>query len=275
MIAHAGLVDHVALLAVVLAAGATYAWAWEAAARPLRSLASWGVGSIAVLVALSPPVESVAARTFTGHMLQHLLLISIAAPALAWATPVTTLRRGLRARGRRVRATDVERRVGRWWRDVGPIVAGGAFVGTLVITHLTGVYDLALRSTAVHHAEHAAYLGSAVLLWSVVGGRGRVDGVGRVAAVFGVIAGSALLGVVLISAGAPLVDTYAARLGAGPALDDQRIAASLMWVGGMATTLPLAIVALWRWAAAEERIARRSEQLADRRATEPVGPDVR
>ena len=42
------------------------------------------------------------------------------------------------------------------------------------------------------------------------------------AAVFGVIAGSAFLGVILLAATEPLMPTYAARLGAERALDDQR-----------------------------------------------------
>jgi putative membrane protein len=62
----------------------------------------------------------------------------------------------------------------------------------------------------------------------------------------------------------PLMPTYTARLGAGRALADQRAAASIMWVGGMISTLPLVVVAFWRWASTEDRIARRAEALSDR-----------
>jgi hypothetical protein len=59
-------------------------------------------------------------------------------------------------------------------------------------------------------------------------------------------------------------------LGIEAALDDQRAAASLMWVGGMAITLPLLIVSVWRWAAAEERIAERAESArSDHALVEP------
>jgi putative membrane protein len=66
---------------------------------------------------------------------------------------------------------------------------------------------------------------------------------------------------ILLSASEPLIPTYEARLGAARALADQRTAAALMWIGGMVTTVPLLVIAVWRWAATEERIARRSEAL--------------
>jgi cytochrome c oxidase assembly factor CtaG len=133
------------------------------------------------------------------------------------------------------------------------------FLATLYVTHLTGIYDAALGDQLVHDVEHVAYVASACALWAVVTATGRSRSPGRVGAVFGVIGGSALLGVVLLSATTPLVPTYARELGVEGALDDQRAAASLMWVGGMAITLPLLIMSVWGWAAAEQRVAERSE----------------
>jgi putative membrane protein len=78
-----------------------------------------------------------------------------------------------------------------------------------------------------------------------------------------VIAGSAMLGLVLMAATEPLMPTYIARLGADGALDDQRSAAAIMWVSGMLTTLPLLVAAVWRWASTEQRVAQRAEALAD------------
>jgi putative membrane protein len=131
----------------------------------------------------------------------------------------------------------------------------------LYLTHLTGIYDAALSNRFLHDAEHLAYAFTAILLWVAVRGAGTSAAVGRVGSAFAVIAGSAMLGIVLLSASTPLFSTYVERLGSDAALDDQHVAASLMWVGGMATTLPLLLVAVWRWASAEERIADRAEQL--------------
>ena len=73
---------------------------------------------------------------------------------------------------------------------------------------------------------------------------------------------------ILLTAPEPLIETYAARLGPD-ALDDQRRAAALMWVSGMLTTVPLLLLAVWRWASAEERATARAEALTDRAPTSP------
>jgi putative membrane protein len=85
----------------------------------------------------------------------------------------------------------------------------------------------------------------------------------------------AFVGVVLLSARQPLVAHYAERAGDDAALADQRRAASLMWVAGMGTTLPLLLLAVWRWATTEQRVAERTEELADRRGDERHPPPHR
>ena len=54
----------------------------------------------------------------------------------------------------------------------------------------------------------------------------------------------AFLGAILMTADHALIDTYAAQEGAVDALDDQRLAAAIMWVTGMAITVPLLLVNL-------------------------------
>ena len=68
---------------------------------------------------------------------------------------------------------------------------------------------------------------------------------------------------ILMAASEPLMPTYEARLGTADALSDQRSAAALMWVAGMLTTLPLLVVAVWRWAAREDRLVRQAEAMLD------------
>jgi len=259
VLAHSG-VDHVAFSALAAVAVGAYGLA-SMRAPGWRSRRTWcfAVGVMVVLVASLPVFETLAQRSFTGHMVQHLLVIVIAAPLLVAGQP-TRLWRAVRPPGRHSRPA---RRLGAAWRQYGVVVAPFGFVVVLYVTHLTSIYDEALHDRWLHETEHAAYLLSAMGLWAVVLGAGRRAAGARVAAGFVVTAGGALLGVILLSASEPLMPTYAARLGPADALSDQRTAAALMWTAGMLTTLPMIVVALWRWAAREDRLVRQAEAMLD------------
>lgn len=259
MIAHTSSLEHGALIAVALTSIVLYLTGWFRMPRASSwRLVAWCVGVSTLLTSVLPIMERWAHESFTGHMVQHLVMIVVAAPLLVVAKPVVTFR-ALPVRA--VRVTPAERAIARRWRTHGAIGAAAAFVLVLYTTHLTTIYDTALRNRFVHDVEHVAYLASAIALWAALRSAGRTAVAERVGAVFAVIAGSALLGVVLLSASNPLVPTYAAELGQAEALDDQRTAAALMWVGGMATTLPLLIISVWSWASAEERVAVQAESM--------------
>ena len=153
------------------------------------------------------------------------------------------------------------------WHRWAPAFGPGLFLLVMFATHLTPIYDDALGNRWLHESEHAAYLLSACAMWAAVVGVRRTGAAARVAAVFGVIALSSFLGLILMAAATPLMPTYEARLGFDRALSDQRSAAALMWVSGLLTTLPLLVAAVWRWASAEEQMARRAETLADQTST--------
>ena len=205
---------------------AVYGLAWLRTPHPSTArLAAWIAGVVLVVVASLPFMEGVAERTFAGHMVQHLIVIILAAPLLVLARPMHTM---LLAGW--LPTTAWGRRVGAWWHRAAPLLGPGLFVVVLFATHLTSIYDDALSNRWLHEAEHAAYLLAACAMWTAVMGVGRVGAVARIGSVFGVIAGSAFLGIVLMAATEPLMPTYEARLGAAAALDDQRNAAAIMWV---------------------------------------------
>jgi len=269
MVAHTG-VDHVGIVAVALAAVAVYGLAWLHSPHAAGwNLWAWTGGVGAIVLATSPWLESLADKNFTGHMIQHLLLIALAAPLLVVARPLHTI---TRAGG--VPTTATGRRVGVMWRRAAPLLGPLVFIAVLFVTHLTSVYDRALHDRWVHDLEHAAYLLGAVLAWAAVISGRQATSVARVGAVFGIGVSGAVLGMTLLSAREPLVPTYAARLGTAAALSDQRAAAALMWVTGMLTTLPLLVIAVWRWASTEERITQRAEALAGSAGKHGPGDEV-
>jgi putative membrane protein len=265
MLAHSSPVDHV--LVVVLACGAVvvYGVAWlRRPGQPLGRLLAW-VGAIVITVtATMPTVEGWADRTFTGHMAQHLAFIVLAAPLFVLAQPVLTMHYSPWLSHR---PGTTERAVGRWWHRNGALLAPALFLGVLYLTHLTDVYEWALDNRFIHDAEHVAYLASAITLWAVIHMPSQRSPLPRLGVAMAVIAGTAMLGVVLMSASEPLIPTYVEQLGVDRALDDQRLAASFMWAGGMGLTLPLLLTSVWVWASAEQRMAARSEALADRART--------
>ncbi len=258
VLAHSGY-DHVTFvaIAIVLVAGFGAVW-WRDAARSLVRFGCWTIAVVLVLLASSPRFEHLAEHSFTGHMVQHLVVIIGAAPLFVLARPLhTMLAAGV------IRTTPFGRRVGAAWHRAAPLIAPVLFLGVLFATHLTAIYDDALGNRWLHEAEHAGYLLGSVAVWAAVLATRKANAPARIAAVFGIIAGSALLAVILMTAKDPLVPTYAAHLGDAEAVEDQRAAAALMWVSGMATTLPLMVASVWRWAATEDRIARRHEALLD------------
>lgn len=249
VLAHAG-VDHLAIGVVAAGLIGIYALAWMRQPSPVGwRLAAWAGGVVVVVAASLPWMERLAEQTFTGHMVQHLLVIIVAAPLLVVARPVHTMgRAGLLPTASSLAPTG--RRAAAWWRHASPVLGPLFLVAVLVVTHLSAVYDLALHDRLVHELEHAAYLTGAVLTWAAVLGPRPLGGPARVGAVLALAAGGALLGMILLTAPAPLIPTYEDRLGTVRALADQQSAAALMWIGGMATTVPLLVLAVWRWAAA-------------------------
>jgi putative membrane protein len=276
MIAHTSAAEHAVIVLLGVVAVLLYGLGWVGRPQVSRwRLVSWAAAVVVTLIATMPAVERWAERSFTGHMAQHLLLIVLAAPLYVAAQPVRTFRQLPWLAHRRVPG---ERALTRWWHRVGAVAAPVAFLGVLYLTHLTDLYEMALDHRVVHDLEHVAYLASAIALWAVVIGPGRGvmtsvrtatmatassattatpaiarpgGGAARVGTAMAVIAGMALLGVVLMSASEPLVPTYVEALGRDEALDDQRLAASFMWAGGMGLTLPLLLASVWIWAAAE------------------------
>ncbi len=154
-------------------AAAAYAIGWWRLRRRGGALSGWRVaastgGVLGALVALSAPVDRLAHASFAAHMLQHLLLMVVAAPlllmadpfaALVWALPAPArVRVGLLLRaGTPLRAL---------WRVLTTVsVAWLAHVAALWLWHLPGAYDAAVADRVVHDVEHLVFFGTAVLFW--------------------------------------------------------------------------------------------------------------
>jgi len=210
-------------------------------------------------------IELIATVSFSVHMLQHVLLTTIAPPLLLLGEPVRPLLRGLpdgvRAGVVRPLARSrVVRGALHFLRH--PLVAGVLFIGGVYLWHWPALYDAAVENGALHVLEHAHFFVAALLFWSVVIDpvpfRGTLPYAARI--IYLLIAGAAqntLLGGILSFSTRALYPHYASQ--ADP-LTDQRIGGALMWVLGDAVFLLGVSLAFFRWLEDEEETQRRREQ---------------
>jgi putative membrane protein len=158
----------------LIVAAALYAVGWRRlsrrAARPPAParIALAATGLAAVAVALLSPLDALAPRLFVAHMLQHMLLIMVAAPALLLADPFPIVvwalpRAARRGVGRGLRRASPWRRL--WMAATAMPVTWLGYAAILWLWHLPWAYDAALADRAIHDIEHAAFFGGAVLFW--------------------------------------------------------------------------------------------------------------
>lgn len=218
-----------------------------------------------IVAALDSPIDELADKLFWVHMVQHVMLMMVAAPLLVLAAPWLPIWKGLPLSARR--------RLGGWyvhspgWRGVrragrwlaAPLVAWLLFNADLCAWHVPALYELTLRHQAVHELEHASFLLLGVVLWIQVLGspplHARLDRSSRVLYVLTAATAAWALAVVLALAPSPLYPAYAelaARPGGLSALADQHLAAGIMWGPGSVPYAIFVFVALYRWLASED-----------------------
>ncbi|HET6876155.1 MAG TPA: cytochrome c oxidase assembly protein [Jatrophihabitans sp.] len=266
--------DSVLPIALVVAAAALYGAGlrvvWRGRSRSV--LPAWRVacflgGLLIVAAALAGPVDGLADDRFSAHMIQHLLLQMLAAPLLALGAPLTVVLLCMsRTARKRVAVPVLRSRSARVL--LSPPFAFCAFAGVLWATHYPAIYDAAASNTGLHDLEHLAYLGTAVLLWSVVFGFDlgprKLDHPARLVLLFCVMGASAVLGLILSTSARPLYPYYvdaASRIGIS-ALRDQHLGGVIMWVSGMVVVAVASVPVLLSWLAEDERRTVRQETRA-------------
>lgn len=207
-----------------------------------------------LFVATSGPPAVYEHSSFAVHMVQHLLVVLVAAPLLAFSAPLALVLRAGSARSRDTLLRVVHARPVRALTH--PVASWAALGLVMWATHYSSLYEAALDDELVHGLEHALYLGAALLFWAPVAGLDptrRIARPVRVAYLLAAIPIQSFLGLAVYSAGAPLYDHYS--------LDDQQLAGTVMWIGGDVVLLGWTGVAAAAWLRAEER----EEQRIDRR----------
>jgi cytochrome c oxidase assembly factor CtaG len=217
-----------------------------------------------LVVALVSPVDALSDSLLWVHMVQHELLMVVAAPLMALSSPLVACvwafrTRALRAGGP-VRPSLASRgyHALRW--AMAPAFVFLLHALALWIWHLPSLYDAALEHEAVHIAQHICFFSSACLFWwGMLHGRyGRLGYGAAVIYMFATSMHSGVLGALLTVARYPWYRDYMATTsswGYTP-LEDQQVAGLIMWIPASVVFLVAGLGFLAAWLRESERRVR-------------------
>lgn len=224
-----------------------------------RSALLFALGWLVLAGAVVSPLHEAGERSFTMHMIEHELIMLVAAvllvasrpgPAMLWAFP-QDVRHALG------RATQLGWLAGFWRFLTDPIVATTLQAVAMWAWHAPGLFDRALGHPGWHVAQHLSFLVTSLLFWwAMMHGGARHHGYGvSVLCLFVTSLVGGLLGALMSFSASPWYAGYAAMgmtpYGLTPA-EDQQLAGLLMWIPGGLVHAGAALYFLYKWLKASE-----------------------
>jgi putative membrane protein len=235
---------------------------------PRRRTAAFLAGMVALAFALQSGVGAYDTALFSIHMVQHVLLMLVAAPLIALAAPVTLILRLSSSETRHRWVLPIlHSRVVRFLGH--PVVAWLMFAVMMWGTHFSPLFNAALEDPLIHEFEHFLFLTGALFFWwpavALDPAPYRLGYPGRIGYLFTQMTQNTFLAVVILGATTVLYPHYAS-LGSPwgiAALDDQRLAAGIMWLLGDAVFMTAILAVVAGWMRAEARNEARDDRRAD------------
>lgn len=232
-----------AVVVGLLGLGAAYAVGLSRGRGRRGSQVRCFAAALAVLaVALLPPLATSAHDSLTAHMVQHVLLLVVAAPLLALGAPLPTLVWALpgpwREAGLRIWRAALRSHGRRWASWAAVTLLAQSLV--MLAWHAPALYTEALHLDVLHVVQHASYVLTATAFsWAVGVGSPQRHGAAVPVLFVAALPGTAL-GAALTLAGTPWYAGY-------PSMADQQLAGVVMWgFAGLAYVLAAAcLFGLW------------------------------
>jgi putative membrane protein len=137
-------------------------------AVPAWRVFSFLAGVALIWVALGSPLASLDAQFLTAHMIQHLLLMTIAPALILLGAPVLALNYGLprfflQQMLAPILKTSPLQVLGNFLSN--PVVCWLAATAALMVWHVPSIFTLAFSSHPLHVLEHASFLVAGFLFW--------------------------------------------------------------------------------------------------------------
>jgi putative membrane protein len=227
----------------------------------------FALGWFSLVAAMVSPLHPLGRVLFTAHMVQHELLMLVAAPLLVLGRPMLVMMASI---GRWRRAwkflkpvARVERRAHSLLRKTPPAAAWIVHALALWIWHLPALFQAAVSNEAVHALQHFCFLGSGLIFWWAIiyGAKKRASYGAGVLYLFTTAAHSGVLGAMLTLGSAPWYPAYesTAPLWGMTALEDQQLGGLIMWIPAGLVYIAAALILFAFWLKESER---RAPQLA-------------
>lgn len=253
-----------AVVAVLIAIAYWYLWAdWELAKRgrrwPARRTLPFLAGLLTIDLALQSPVAVFTQSYFQAHVLQHLLLMIVAPPLLAFGAPSTLL---LQTASRRTKSL---------WLSVlrsktfalltYPVTVWALYFGVMFIFFLTTLINTAMNDMALMDVINVVFLlGGTLYWWPLIG----IDPIvhwkmGHGAKMANVLLGAApetFIGIAILLQNHPIASMYT--------LASTQAGGGLLWGSTEFATIGAFVPIFVQWMRSEERAAVRSDQRMDR-----------
>jgi putative membrane protein len=266
------LVCSLALLLGIYVAGLARVWSRGGVGRGIRLLqaVAFGAGWITLVAALSPPMDEWSDQSLAAHMVQHELLMIIAAPLIALGAPMIAVLWALPFAVRQ-RTLDLVRLplLARTWTVVtSPASAFFIYAITLWVWHIPLLYDAALAHENVHVLQHVCFFSTATLFWWTLahGRHGRAAYGAAVVYLFATAVHGGLLGALLtVSPRVWYLPYTTQHLSGFTTLEDQQVAGLLMWVPASIAFVAGGLTLFAQW-------LRLSDQLSRFSSDPSVGP---
>ena len=243
------------LTVVSLIAAAVLYWRGSTRSHGLRrwEVRCYWAGWTILAIALLSPLHAVGEVLFAAHMMQHELLMLVAAPLLVLGRPMVPFLWAFPLKLRRVAAATLTTEPFQlvWGSASRPFHAWWLHGVALWVWHVPVLYEATVTSSLVHAIQHLSFLVSALLFWwALVRQPGARREYGLAAMyVFGTAVHSSILGALLTFAPSPWYPVYSTTTWAWglTALEDQQLGGLIMWVpaGVVYTVAALILIALW------------------------------
>jgi putative membrane protein len=252
---HAFLVFLVAALiagAFFYARGVRTLWSKAGVGRGVRrgEAVAFALGWAALAASLLSPIDAWAERSFAIHMIQHELLMVVAAPLIVLGRPLEAWTWAASSSVRRLFATTMKASALRALARLSTFSLGAWVVHALALWlwHLPILFRAALLSPLVHILQHACFFGSALAYWwTVFDGRRRNPKGSSIASLFTTMLHTSALGALLTFAPSPWYVADGPRAFGLSALEDQQLGGLVMWVPGGLAYMIVGLVIVVRW----------------------------